>query len=97
MIRHVVAFRWKPDTDDAAIEAVRAGLADLPAQIPGVLRYEFGPDAGINEGNFDYVVVADFDDRDAYLVYRDHPVHRALIAECIAPHVAARVAVQYEL
>lgn len=42
-------------------------------------------------------MVADFVDRDDYLVYRDHPVHRAVIDECVKPIVAKRAAIQYEL
>lgn len=97
MIRHVVVFRWKTDTAPEAVEAVRAALVGLPAQIPAIRRYEHGVDAGLAEGNFDYAVVADFDDRDAFVEYRDHPRHRAVITELIAPHIAERVAVQYEL
>lgn len=96
MIRHVVVFRWKPDITDETIDAVRAALTELPARVPGIVSYEFGADAGINEGNFDFAVVAEFDDRDDYVVYRDHPAHRALIADLVAPHVAERAAVQLE-
>mgnify|MGYP000859077981 FL=1 len=97
MIRHVVIFRWQPDTEAAAVAAVSSGLTDLAARMLGVVRYEHGPDVGINEGNFDYAVVADFDDVDAFVEYRDHPEHRALIVERIAPHLAERVAVQFEV
>lgn len=97
MFRHVVVFRWQPDTGADVIDAVRAALVDLPAQIPVIRSYQHGSDAGLAEGNFDYAVVADFDDRDAFVEYRDHPTHRAVIAERIAPHLAERVAVQYEL
>ena len=51
----------------------------------------------MNEGNYDLVVVADFDDVDGYLVYRDHPDHQAVIAEHIRPILADRAAVQYHL
>ena len=59
--------------------------------------YRFGADAAVNDGNFDYVVVADFDDVAGYLAYRDHPAHQAAITEHIAPIVAERAAVQYQL
>ena len=52
--------------------------------------------SAINDGNFDFVVVADFASADDYLVYRDHPLHRALISERIAAHVAERAAVQFD-
>ena len=33
---------------------------------------------------------------DDYVVYRDHPLHRALISERISAHVAERAAVQFD-
>ena len=41
--------------------------------------------------------MVDFASVDDYLVYRDHPDHRALIAELVTGHVATRAAVQYLL
>jgi hypothetical protein len=41
-------------------------------------------------------VVADFDDAGGYLVYRDHPAHRAVVEQYVTPIVAERAAVQYE-
>jgi hypothetical protein len=97
MFRHVVLFRWKPGTSDDAKAAVQQALAELPAAIPTLRDYRFGPDADVNAGNFEFAVVADFDDVAGYLVYRDHPAHQAVIAEHIAPALAERAAVQFEL
>ena len=96
MLRHVVTFRWTDSTTDDDIAAVEEGLAALPAAIPQINVYRFGRDAGINEGSFDFGVVADFETVDDYLVYRDDPTHTTLLAERIAPHVAERAAVQFE-
>ncbi|MBA3289710.1 MAG: Dabb family protein [Acidimicrobiia bacterium] len=95
MLRHVVMFRWNPGTTPADVADVQEGLGGLPAVIPEITRYQFGPDAGINDGNAEFVVVADFADVDGYLAYRDHPLHRALIGERITPRLAERHAVQY--
>jgi Stress responsive A/B Barrel Domain len=46
--------------------------------------------------NFDFAVVADFEDAASYLAYRDHPAHRAVINECITPIRQDRASVQYE-
>ncbi len=94
--RHVVMFRWEDSVDADHIEAVRNGLSALPAEIEEIRSYVHGSDAGIGEGNFDYVCVADFDDMQAYITYRDHPKHQQLIQELIRGHVAERAAVQYE-
>jgi hypothetical protein len=95
MFRHVVMLRWTSEATTAERLAVEAGLATLPALIPSIRNYEFGVDAGINDGNFDLVIVADFDDVDGYLAYRDNPDHRAVIRDLIEPILAARAAVQH--
>jgi Stress responsive A/B Barrel Domain len=97
MIRHVVTFRWKPETTADDIAAVEAGLRELPAAISEIQHYTFGRDLGINDGNFEFAVVADFASTDDYLVYRDDPQHRGLIEERIRPHVAERVAIQFDV
>jgi Stress responsive A/B Barrel Domain len=96
MIRHTVMLRWKPGTTPADIAAATEGLGGLPGAIPEIREYHFGHDIGVNSGNFDFVVVADFADTDDYVAYRDHPLHRAIIAERILPHVAERAAVQFD-
>ncbi len=96
MFRHVVLFQWTEDATEEQKRTVEERLAALPGAIPEIKEYHYGADAGINEGNHDFVVVADFTDRASYLAYRDHPVHRAAVDECIKPIVATRAAAQYE-
>jgi hypothetical protein len=96
-VRHVVLFTWKPETTQEQKDTLMRRLAELPSLVPEIKSYSYGPDAGINEGGHDFAIVADFADRDSYLVYRDHPDHRALIEECIAPIRDQRAAIQYEL
>jgi hypothetical protein len=93
-VRHVVIFVFRPGTTDEQIAAVTEGLEALPAQIPEIRDYRVGPDLGLNEGNYQYAVVADFGTVDEYLVYRDHPAHVAVITERIRPILESRAAVQ---
>lgn len=97
MFRHVVMFKWRPGIGAGEVENVRRRLDELSRAIPEISRYQHGPDAGVNQGNFDYVVVGDFADVTSYVVYRDHPIHKQLITEVLAPLIAERSAVQYEL
>jgi hypothetical protein len=97
MIRHVVLFTWTGEATGEQKQRVADELRTLPQQISGLRAYHVGPDAGINEGNFDFAVVADFDDVASYLAYRDHPAHRAVIEQFISPIVSHRNAVQYEI
>ncbi len=97
MLRHVVLFRWAPGTTDAQVASVTEGLAALPAAVAEIRSYRFGPDLGLSDGSFDFALVADFADRAAWETYRDHPVHRAFIAEHITPVLADRAVAQYEV
>ena len=96
MIRHVATFRWTPEATQEQKQRVAAELARLPALIPSLQAYHLGADLGLNPGNFDFAVAADFDDAEGYLAYRDHPEHRAIVAEFIRPIMTERAAVQYE-
>lgn len=93
-VRHLVLFQWSDDLGDDHVAAVTAALAELPAAIPEIREYQFGPDLGIVEGNMSYGVTALFDDDAAFVVYREHPEHQRFIAEHIAGKISARAAVQ---
>jgi len=97
MFRHVGLLGWTPEATPEQRAAVETGLATLPGIIPQIRTYTIGSDARVNDGNYDLVVVADFDDVDGYLVYRDHPDHREVIREHITPILAERAAIQHEM
>lgn len=96
MIRHVVLFTW---TDGMTEEMERQFAAELTALARklGVPSYHAGPDVGLVEGNFDFAVVADFDDAESYLVYRDHPEHQDIIGRLSRPNTKSRASVQYAI
>jgi hypothetical protein len=96
VFRHIVLLSFHAATTDADVDEVLDALRALPARIPEIRSYVVGADAGLAEGNATIGVVADFEDRDAYLVYRDHPDHQDVIARLIRPRLAARSAVQHE-
>lgn len=94
MFRHCVMFKWKPETTDAERAALFRGF-DALASLSFVRAFAHGPDAGLREGNWDHVVVADFDSREDYLTYASHPQHLDLIQGHLIPAISARAAVQY--
>ena len=97
MFRHVVLITWTPEATEAQKGAVARELGQLPGVIDAIRGYQFGPDAGINPASCDFGLVADFDDADGYLAYRDHPVHRKVVEDYINPIAASRAAVQYQI
>ena len=50
MVRHVVLFRFNPETPDADKQSLCDGLSELPTAIPEIQRYEFGDDLELAEG-----------------------------------------------
>ena len=96
MIRHTVQFKWAADATDEQKKAAATEVAKLPSIVPSVRAFASGPDAGINQGNFDFAVTADFDDEAGFFAYRDDPGHREIITQYIVPLAATRVAVQFE-
>lgn len=97
MLRHVVMFKWADGVDEAHVAKVAAALDNLVETIPEIGVYRHGPDVGVNDGNFDYVVVGDFGSLDDYIVYRDDSGHREMISTLIAGHISERASVQYEV
>jgi len=97
MIRHVACFTWAAEATAAQRQQVTDELRALPALMHGLRAYHFGADAGLADGNYDFAVVADFDDIESYLTYRDHPAHRAIVDEVIRPITRQRASVQYQL
>jgi Stress responsive A/B Barrel Domain len=95
MLRHVVLFTWTPEATQEQRQTVEAELRKLPGLIQEIREYEVGPDAGLNEGTCDFAVVAGFDDAAGYLTYRDHPAHRAVVDNYLAPVVSSRARVQF--
>ncbi len=96
MFRHVVLFKWAEGHGADHVKAVGAALDELPRRVPVIRGYHHGPDAGINDGTFDFAIVAEFDSAEDYLVYRDHPDHQAFIRDHIVGKVADRSAVQFD-
>jgi len=97
MIRHVVLFTWDDEMTDELERQFANELTALGPKLAGLRSYHAGPDAGIIEGNFDFAVVADFDDADSYLAYRSNPEHQEIISRLSAPHAKSRASVQYEI
>jgi Stress responsive A/B Barrel Domain len=94
--RHVVLLRWADDVPEDHVEQVRAGLDALPAQIPQIRSFLHGSDVGVSEGNYDYVVVADFDNVGDWRTFREHPAHLLLMEEHITGRFTDRAAIQYQ-
>ncbi|TQM36991.1 Dabb family protein [Pseudonocardia cypriaca] len=95
MISHLAVFRWHDDVDPADVERLCAALATLPAQIPELASYRFGPDLGLRAGNADFGVLAQLPDAAAVATYLDHPAHQDVVRTFTSVMVAQRATVQF--
>ncbi len=94
-LRHVAMFKFADGLGPEYVDRVRDGLNSMPTVIEEIRGYLHGTDIGISEGNYDYVLVADFDNVDGYRTYRDHPHHVLFLEEVIKGNLAQRASVQY--
>ncbi|MEN8235774.1 MAG: Dabb family protein [Actinomycetota bacterium] len=96
MFHHVAMFRFAEGTTDEQVDAVDAALAALPGVIDVLVGYRFGRDAGVTDGAWDYVVVADLAGSEDFPTYRDHPQHRAIVEDVVKPLVVEAARIQFE-
>lgn len=98
MFRHIVM--WRLDGDDApsrrdAADRVIAAMQPLPAVITSIRAMRLDVNQIRPEENADLVLTMDFDDRDGFEHYRDHPRHHEAGA-VIKPLYRSRLAVDFE-
>lgn len=94
MIRHAVMVNLRPDADRDHVERLLAGFRSL--NCPETLAYSAGTDAGLREGNWSFLIVADFTGTEAFRAYDADPEHNRLRGE-LAPYVDQIARCQFEL
>lgn len=94
-LRHLVLLRFHEGTEPAQVDALTAGLRELPALIPGLDAYLVGPDLDLVDTTWDFGISADFTDEAAWAAYQAHPEHQRVIVDLVRPITAERAAVQF--
>ena len=92
MIRHIVMWKFRPGTE-AEQKAFLEGLRGLQGVIPQMKRSEVAVNVG--QGNYDAVLVSEFESLEALDAYKNDPRHKAVSALCKSIRTD-RVAVDYE-
>ena len=92
MIRHIVMWKFRPGTE-AEQEQFLTGLRGLQGVVPQLLRSEVAVNVG--EGNYDAVLVSEFESLEALEAYKNDLRHKAVSQLCKSIRVD-RVAVDYE-
>ncbi len=92
MIRHIVMWKFRPETDTEQARFLE-GLRNLQGVIPQLLKSEVAVNVG--QGNYDAVLVSEFESLETLEAYKNDPRHKAVSALCKSIR-EDRVAVDYE-
>jgi hypothetical protein len=99
MLRHIVS--WKLATDDPERKAAQSAeiqrrLAELVPLVPSIRQLTVGADTGATAGNWDLVLIADYDDANGLAAYQTHPEHQK-VATFIRSVISDRTCVDFIL
>ena len=94
MIRHVVMWKFKEGTEEQMNEFLTR-LQALYGVIPQIKAQQVGRDIA-GGGNYDAVLVSDFESLEDLEIYRVHPRHVA-VGEFMGPVRESRSCVDFEL
>ncbi len=92
MIRHIVMWKFRPGTETEQARFLEE-LRGLQGVIPQLLASEVAVNVG--EGNYDAVLVSEFDSLEDLEIYKNDPRHKAVSALCKSIRLD-RTAVDYE-
>ncbi len=96
MLRQITLIEFKPDVTGEEIRALADGFRKLAGVVPGMDRFEFGPDLKLESTTLDYALVIDFASVDDWIAYREHADHIAF-AKTALPLIERVHRVQYEV
>jgi heme-degrading monooxygenase HmoA len=81
VLRHIVMYKFKPETTPAQIQEVIDAFAGLPKKVDTIVGFEAGPNVskeGKSEG-FTHVFVVTFKTEADLAAYLVHPAHEAYV------------------
>ena len=95
-LRQITLIKFKASASEQDIENIGRGFSELTGLVPGMSRFEFGPDVDLEASTLDYALVIDFDDAMAWRAYREHPRHVAFVQRFM-PIIERAERAQYEV
>ena len=79
MIKHVVFFKFKPETSASDRKSAINQLRTLPDKIDVIREFEVGEDVLRAARSWDMVLIGTFDDLDALEKYQRHDDHQPIL------------------
>ena len=91
MIQHIVLLKWKPETNDAQINAAFSQAQELVNRIDSVERVTLGKNRGPADHGFTHALIVKLSDDEALSSYLQHPVRLRYLAEALGPIEQERI------
>jgi hypothetical protein len=84
MFKHIVFWRFAEEAEGHSIkenmDIVKEGLLSLIGKVPTLLSAEVGQDVLHTDASSDMCLICTFEDKEGFIVYRDHPEHQKVLA-----------------
>ena len=92
MLKHVVTWKMKEENKQENMKEIKSKLEALVGVIDEIKSLQ----VGINEngGEYDIILITDFEDKKALEAYDAHPAHQA-VRQFVRSVVETRIAVDY--
>jgi hypothetical protein len=97
VIRHIALFRLAPDLSPQRRSAFVEAARRLAEYIPSVASLEAGPNLALQPGGFDFALLLDFADEEAFHAYKVHSAHVRFIDDHVRPCVTETARTQIRL
>lgn len=95
MIKHIVFWKIKEDLEKSVVmPKMKEILLDLKNKVDGIIDMEVG--FNYNGGDFDIALYSVFKDKEALMIYADHPDH-LIVKKYVHEVICNRAAVDYEI
>jgi hypothetical protein len=95
-LRHVVAFKFKPEVTTEQMQKVTTHFYSLKAQIPQIIEFEGGPDIAFQQkmGKYTHCFIVTVNNEKDLATYGSHPFHQAF-SKSVDPLLAEVMVVDY--
>ena len=95
-LRHVVAFKFKPEITPEQMEQTTAHFHSLKSKIPEIIEFEGGADISFEKkkGKFTHCFVVTVNNEKDLAIYGGHPDHKAF-SKSVDPMLAEVMVVDY--
>jgi hypothetical protein len=100
MVKHIVLWRLKESEGGRSQHdhtiTIRDALYGMLGHIPGLMKIEVGVNQIGDEQGSDISLIAEFDNWDSFLAYRNHPEHLP-VKKLMQSYVVERRVIDYEI